>query len=127
MSNLSLDLTGSQSRHPDLVAIRADEYELTYAGLDDASARLAGVLGQRSLQVGDRAAIVLRSLPAFAILYFAILRAGGIAIPMNPLKEFVRTRIAAYRHPRRVWIVDALPKGPTGKVPRRSVSSPASV
>lgn len=127
MSNLSLNLTGSQSRHPDLVAIRADEYEPTYAGLDDASARLAVVLGQRSLHVGDRAATMLPNLPAFAVLYFAILRAGRIATTMNPLKELVRTRIAAYRYRRRVWIVDAPPKGPTGKVPRRSVSSPASV
>lgn len=85
MSNLSLNLTGSAARHGDQVAIRADDYELTYAGLDDASARMAAVLRERGLGIGDRAAIMVPNVPAFAIMYFAILRAGGVAVPMNPL------------------------------------------
>ena len=85
MPNLSLNLTRSAAAHPDQVAIRADEYELTYAGLDDATARVATALRERGLQVGDRVAVMLANVPAFAILYFAILRAGGIAVPMNPL------------------------------------------
>jgi long-chain acyl-CoA synthetase len=28
---------------------------------------------------------MLPNVPAFAVLYFAILRAGGIVVPMNPL------------------------------------------
>jgi long-chain acyl-CoA synthetase len=32
--------------------------------------------------------------------------------------------MAAYKYPRKVWIVDALPKGPTGKILRREVSAP---
>jgi long-chain acyl-CoA synthetase len=85
LSNLSLNLTRSAAEHGDNVAIRADDYELTYAGLDDATARLVGVLRERGLEVGDRAAIMLPNVPAFAVLYFAILRAGGIVVPMNPL------------------------------------------
>ena len=85
MPNLSLNLTRSAAAHPDQVAIRADEYELTYARMDDATARVATALVERGLQVGDRVAVMLANVPAFAILYFAILRAGGIAVPMNPL------------------------------------------
>jgi long-chain acyl-CoA synthetase len=43
------------------------------------------------------------------------------------IREFVRGRVAAYKYPRRVWIVDELPKGPTGKILRREVTVPAEV
>jgi long-chain acyl-CoA synthetase len=32
--------------------------------------------------------------------------------------------VAAYKYPRQVWLVDALPKGPTGKILRREVHAP---
>jgi long-chain acyl-CoA synthetase len=41
------------------------------------------------------------------------------------IREFVRSRVAAYKYPRRIWFVDALPTGPTGKILRRQVSVPA--
>ncbi len=85
MPNLSLNLTRSAARRPDGVAIRADDDELTFAGLDEASARAATALSERGVQPGDRVAIMLANVPAFAILYFAVLRAGAIAVPMNPL------------------------------------------
>ena len=43
------------------------------------------------------------------------------------LRDFVKTRIAAYKYPRVVWIVDNLPKGPTGKIQRREVEVPDGV
>ena len=36
-------------------------------------------------------------------------------------------RIAAYRYPRAVWIVDELPKGPTGKILRREIVVPEGI
>jgi long-chain acyl-CoA synthetase len=36
--------------------------------------------------------------------------------------EFTRERVAAYKYPRRVVLVDALPKGPTGKILKREIS-----
>jgi len=53
------------------------------------------------------------------------LKAGAQASP-DELRDFVKARVAAYKYPRRVWLVDTLPKGPTGKVLRREVSSPAT-
>jgi long-chain acyl-CoA synthetase len=32
--------------------------------------------------------------------------------------------VAAYKYPRRVVIVDALPKGPTGKILKREIRPP---
>ncbi len=42
----------------------------------------------------------------------------------SELKEFAKERLAAYKYPRQVWLVDELPKGPTGKILRREVSAP---
>jgi long-chain acyl-CoA synthetase len=44
------------------------------------------------------------------------------------LQAFVRDRVAAYKYPRHVVVVDALPKGPTGKILKREVRiTPASM
>jgi long-chain acyl-CoA synthetase len=51
------------------------------------------------------------------------LLAGASATP-DELQNFVKARLAAYKYPRRVWIVESLPKGPTGKIMRRLVVAP---
>ncbi|MCW2922624.1 MAG: long-chain fatty acid--CoA ligase [Thermoleophilia bacterium] len=56
----------------------------------------------------------------------------GAAVALKPdaaatedeLRAFVRERIAAYKYPRHVWFVDALPKGPTGKIVKREIELP---
>jgi long-chain acyl-CoA synthetase len=50
---------------------------------------------------------------------------GASATP-EELKAFVRDRVAAYKYPRQVWLVDELPKGPTGKILRRAVQRPGA-
>jgi long-chain acyl-CoA synthetase len=39
-------------------------------------------------------------------------------------RQFVKGRGAAYKYPRRIWLVDRLPTGPTGKLLRREVIPP---
>ena len=51
------------------------------------------------------------------------LKPGASATP-EELRAFARDRVAAYKYPRRVWLVDSLPKGPTGKILRREVRVP---
>jgi long-chain acyl-CoA synthetase len=51
------------------------------------------------------------------------LRPGAAATP-EELRAYVNDRVAAYKYPRRVWLVDALPKGPTGKVLKREIAVP---
>jgi long-chain acyl-CoA synthetase len=41
------------------------------------------------------------------------------------LRDFVKQRVAAYKYPRMVWLVDELPKGPTGKILKREIQPPA--
>ncbi len=48
----------------------------------------------------------------------------GAAVDPAELREFVRERVAAYKYPRQVWLVDKLPKGPTGKILKREILAP---
>src|SRR4029453_14081053 len=78
-------LTQSAARDPDRTALRLDDAELTYAQLDDASARAAGLLRARGVEPGDRVGIMLPNVPYFPICYYGVLRAGGVVVPMNVL------------------------------------------
>jgi long-chain acyl-CoA synthetase len=49
----------------------------------------------------------------------------GASATADELRAFARDRVAAYKYPRLVWLVDQLPKGPTGKILRREVHPPA--
>jgi len=51
----------------------------------------------------------------------------GASAEVDELREFVKARVAAYKYPRHLWLVDSLPKGPTGKILRRSVEVPEEV
>jgi long-chain acyl-CoA synthetase len=48
----------------------------------------------------------------------------GASATTGELRAFVKERVAAYKYPRHVWLVDELPKGPTGKILRREVRPP---
>jgi long-chain acyl-CoA synthetase len=54
------------------------------------------------------------------------LKPGAQADPAE-LQAWVKERVAAYKYPRHVWLVESLPKGPTGKILRRAVELPAGV
>jgi long-chain acyl-CoA synthetase len=49
----------------------------------------------------------------------------GAATTADELRDYVKGQVAAYKYPRRVWIMDALPKGPTGKIVKRDIVIPA--
>ncbi|MFF5789127.1 long-chain fatty acid--CoA ligase [Streptomyces sp. NPDC012693] len=83
--NLAAILPVTAARYPDRPAIRLDEEELTFAELDDLSARAATHLRSLGVTPGDRVALLLPNVPVFAVLYYGILRAGGIVVPMNPM------------------------------------------
>ncbi len=83
--NLAANLVRTREVTPDAVAIKLDDETVTYAELDEASQRVAGLLGIHGIQPGDRVAIMLPNVPQWAIVYYGILRAGCVAVPMNPL------------------------------------------
>jgi long-chain acyl-CoA synthetase len=91
--NLASNLVRTAARHTDRPAVRLNDAVLTFRDLDVASARVAGHLRERGLEPGDRVAIMLPNVPAFAIVYFGGLRAGCVVVPMNPL---LKAREVAY-------------------------------
>ncbi len=53
------------------------------------------------------------------------LKEGADATP-DELRQYVKEQVAAYKYPRQLWIVDELPKGPTGKILKREIEPPAN-
>ena len=51
----------------------------------------------------------------------------GADVAADELRDFAKSRVAAYKYPRRVWFVDELPKGPTGKILKREIEIPAEI
>jgi long-chain acyl-CoA synthetase len=92
--NLASIVTESAARVPDNPAIRLGETELSYAELDDRSARMATLLRERGLRPGDRVGVMLPNVPEFPIAYYGVLRAGCVVVPMNVLLK--RREIAFY-------------------------------
>jgi long-chain acyl-CoA synthetase len=50
----------------------------------------------------------------------------GAVVSAEELRDYVKARVAAYKYPRLLWLVDALPKGPTGKLLKREITIPTS-
>nr|WP_308061814.1 hypothetical protein [Streptomyces sp. LBUM 1481] len=71
---------------------------------------LAAVVGLPDEHLGEEVAAAV------------VLRPGADAT-VEELQEFVRERVAAYKYPRRVWLADALPMGPSGKILKREITT----
>lgn len=85
MTNLAENLTAAAAAHPDVLALKCDDLEFTYAEFDAAAARFAAYLAEQGIEPGDRVGIMLPNTPAFAIVFYGIMRRGAVAVPMNPL------------------------------------------
>ncbi|MDQ6803811.1 MAG: long-chain fatty acid--CoA ligase [Actinomycetota bacterium] len=48
----------------------------------------------------------------------------GAEVTTNELRQYVKDQVAAYKYPRFVWLVEDLPKGPTGKILKREIERP---
>lgn len=101
MPILASVLPESSRPNGDRTAVRQGDRVLTNAALDDASARVAAMLRRRGIVPGDR-----------------------VGTRPDELRDLVRERVASYKYPRTFWLVDALPKGPTGAILKREISAP---
>lgn len=70
-------------RHPERVAIVADDRRIRYAEFWDEATRFAQALRSRGLQPGDRVAILLPNRIEAAVACYGCWLAGGIAAPLN--------------------------------------------
>jgi long-chain acyl-CoA synthetase len=54
----------------------------------------------------------------------AVALKDGAEVTPEQLRAFVKGQVAAYKYPRFVWLVEDLPKGPTGKILKREIERP---
>src|SRR4051794_17580882 len=84
-NNLAGILIDTVAEHGDRPALKLDDTVVTYAQLDEGSARVAAMLAEKGVEPGDRVGVMLPNVPYFAVVYYGVLRAGGAVVPMNPL------------------------------------------
>jgi len=76
-------LRRSARRNPDKMALRFETEELTYAQFDRMVNQAAQAILAAGLAKGERAAVLSRNSLDFAILNFALAKAGVIMVPIN--------------------------------------------
>jgi long-chain acyl-CoA synthetase len=72
------------ARRPGHLALIADDTALTWADLD---ARVDDAARRLPTEPGARVAIVLGNGIDFAVTWFAVLRAGLVAVPLTPVRR----------------------------------------
>jgi long-chain acyl-CoA synthetase len=83
--NLAVMLEDSARRVPERDAIVFGQLRITYAEVDAAANRVANLLVERGVQPGDKVALSCPNVPQFPIVYYGILKAGAVVVPLNVL------------------------------------------
>src|ERR1700761_9446632 len=84
MTNLSVCLAQSAARYPNAKALVSDGETMTYSALADQVARFADYLIDGGLRPGDRVGVMLPNRPEFAVVFYGVMHAGGVVVPLNP-------------------------------------------
>ncbi|RZL23036.1 MAG: long-chain fatty acid--CoA ligase [Rhodococcus sp. (in: high G+C Gram-positive bacteria)] len=85
MLNLSMLLEDSARRYPDRDAVVHDTEHLTYADLNARANQVANLLTDHGITPGDKVALSLPNISWFPALYYGILKAGAVVVPLNIL------------------------------------------
>jgi long-chain acyl-CoA synthetase len=93
MLNLAVLLEDSAREVPDRVAIVSGDIRLTYAQVNAAANQVANGLVQAGIQKGDKVGLSCPDVAYFPIVYYGILKAGSVIMPMNIL---LKSREIAY-------------------------------
>ncbi|WP_028660041.1 long-chain-fatty-acid--CoA ligase [Nocardioides insulae] len=83
MLNLSVLLEHSARTHPDRDAVVLGDIRLTYAALDAYANRVANLLVERGVKPGEKVALSCPNTPEFVAVYYGILKAGAVVVPLN--------------------------------------------
>ncbi|MCP4641633.1 MAG: long-chain fatty acid--CoA ligase [bacterium] len=83
--NLAHFIEISAESRPDKIAVKLDDYELSYAEVNAFAKRIANVLADLGVEKGDKVAMMIPNTPHFPVLYYAILNVGATVVPVNVL------------------------------------------
>src|SRR5664279_4195283 len=78
-------LRESRASAPEKPLCHIGELSFSYAQVDEISGRVATSLLGLGLEPGDKVAVQLPNVPQFLFVYFGILKAGLVMVPLNPL------------------------------------------
>ncbi len=81
--NLSALLREKAEKYPEKICIKFESRKISFSRLDCLVAQAANGLKKIGLKRRDPVAILMENCPEYIILYFAVIRAGGIVIPLN--------------------------------------------
>jgi len=70
---------------PERIALSFYGRDITYRELDETIDCLTAGLIHLGVKKGDRVALYMENCPQFVMSYFAIHRAGGVVVPLNPM------------------------------------------
>ncbi|MDQ3615412.1 MAG: long-chain fatty acid--CoA ligase [Actinomycetota bacterium] len=85
MLNLAVLLEDSARRYSQREALVLADTRLTYAQVNGAANQVANLLVSKGIQRGDKVALSCPNLPFFPIVYYGILKAGAVVVPLNVL------------------------------------------
>jgi long-chain acyl-CoA synthetase len=85
--NLSILLEDSARHYPDRDALVLGDLRLTYAQVNGMANQVANLLVELGVEPGDKVALTCPNLPFFPVVYYGILKVGGVVVPMNVLNK----------------------------------------
>jgi long-chain acyl-CoA synthetase len=85
MLNLAVLLEDSAREAPNNTAVILNDMKLTYAQVNGGANQVANALTNAGIEPGDKVAISCPNLPYFPIIYYGILKAGAVVVPLNVL------------------------------------------
>jgi long-chain acyl-CoA synthetase len=85
MLNLSVFLEDSARRYPTKDAFVFMDIHLTYAQVNGAANQIANGLVAAGICPGDKVALSCLNVPYFPMVYFGILKAGAVVVPLSVL------------------------------------------
>jgi long-chain acyl-CoA synthetase len=91
--NLAMVLEDSARNFGGRDAVVLGPNRLTYAEVDAGASRVANLLVSIGVQPGDKVALSCPNIPAFPLVYYGILKAGAVVVPLNVL---LKAREVAY-------------------------------
>ena len=83
--NIATSLSNTAGRHANQTAIVSEDRAYTYAELERWTEKIAAVLLEKGMKKGDHVLLLAPNVPEFTAVYYAILRIGGVVVPLNVL------------------------------------------
>src|SRR3970040_1043845 len=90
--NVSQHVERAARKTPGHPAIRFEAKTVTYQVLNACATARAGVFKKKGFRRGDRVALYMPNIPAFALAYLAVEKVGGIAVSINSIFKSEETR-----------------------------------